>query len=157
MLPKPNLVLVQKSLPIGSPIATVFGFMSNHENYARWFPGVVAIRSPDDLPHGTVGKIYDETLALPAGRLRTISIQVLESHAPVSFVMQADFAPLHPRTEIRLVEKSADETILNWTFVSRSQSTIGRFLLRALARKPLERRSAAGLRKLKKLLEEESR
>jgi uncharacterized protein YndB with AHSA1/START domain len=151
---KPNLLLVDKALSINSPIATVFAFLSNHENYIRWFPGVVAIASHDQLPHGTVGKVYHETLKLPTGRNRTITIEVLESQPPVMFVMEADFAPLHPRTEIRLAKQSADETILTWRFLSRSQSSIARFLIRSLVKKMVVRQSGVGMRQLKIILEE---
>ena len=153
MSKKLNVVLVDKTLLISSPIATVFAFLSNHENYVLWFPGVVAIVSPDDLPHGTVGKTYNETLRLPSGRNRTISIEVVECQAPIRFVMEADFAPLHPRTEIWLEAKSGHETSLNWKFFSRSQSPTGRFLIRTLLKKMLMRQSEAGLLKLKKILE----
>ena len=151
---KPSLVLVDATLSIGSPIATVFEMLSNHENYKRWFPGVVAIVSHDGIPHGTVGKIYKETLKLPTGRDRTIRIEVLECQPPAIFAMEAEFAPLHPRTEIRLTARSPDETIVNWKFFSRSQSAIGRFLIRALVKGPLARQSAAGLLRLKQILED---
>jgi uncharacterized protein YndB with AHSA1/START domain len=157
MTNKQNLILVDKTLLIASPIATVFQFLSNHENYIRWFPGVVAIASADDLPDGTVGKIYNETLRLPTGRNRTISIEVLESRAPSLFVLEADFTPLHPRTEIWLEVKSAEETTLNWRFSSRSQSAIGRFMIRMFVKKLLIRQSEVGLLQLKKILEEHAR
>lgn len=150
---KPNLVLVDQTLSIDCPTEDVFAFLSNHENYIRWFPGVIAIGSHDGLSHGEVGKIYNETLNMPTGRTRTISIEVLESQPPTSFVMQADFAPLHPRTEIRLRAEAADLTILNWKFLSRSQSAVGRLLISTLVRKTVERQCKAGLLELKQILE----
>lgn len=156
MSAKPNMILVEKVLTIKSPIATVFRFLSNHENYLRWFPRVVALESVDGLPHGTVGKIYQETLRMPTGRNRTIDIEVVESQSPGLFVMEGVLPPLHPRTEIRLLAKSRDETVLNWTFYSRSQSAIGRFLIRALIKKAVVRQSETGFRKLKHILEQES-
>jgi len=150
---KPNLTLVDETLSIKSPITTVFGFLSDHENYIRWFPGVVSVTSHDDLPHGAVGKIYSEALRMPTGRTRTISIEVLESQPPTLFVMQADFALLHPRTEIRLRSETPDETVVNWKFFSRSQSAIGRLLIGTLVRKSLARRSEMGLLELKRILE----
>lgn len=155
MRKKPNIILVDKTLSIDSPIATVFGFLSNHENYIKWFPGVVAIESSDNLPHGTVGKIYAEILRMPTGRNRTIAIRVQESQPPVLFVMEASFAPLHPRTEIQLSEKSENETILSWRFLSRSQSLVGRLLIRILVKNKLARQSEAGLLTLKEMLEED--
>lgn len=154
---KPIITLADKTLSIRSPIANVFTFLSNHENYIRWFPGVIAIESADKLPHGRVGKIYRETLRLPTGRNRLIDIEVIDSQPPNLFVMEGAFAPLHPRTELRLVAESAEETVLNWRFFSRSQSAIGRFIIPTLVRKTLERQSEVGLLQLKTILEQEAR
>ncbi len=150
-------MVVDQTLLIRRPIETVFAFLSDHENYARWFPGVVAIGSDDGLPHGTVGKIYAETLRLPTGRRRTLAIEVMACRPPTWFVMQADFPPLHPRTEIRLTAGAEGETRLNWKFLSRSRSTIGRLLIRALVGKSLERQGKRGLLQLKRILESDAR
>ena len=157
MSKKPNVPLVDKILLINSPIANVFEFLSNHENYIRWFPGVIAIESANSLPHGTVGKIYTETIRLPTGRNRLIAIEVVESRSPDLFTTEGTFAPVHPRMEVRLLEKSTEETVMSWRFFSRSQSVIGRFLIRALVKRTLARQSNAGLLRLKNILEEQAR
>lgn len=99
---KPYIPLVDKTLLIKRPMAHVFEFLANHENYIKWFPGVVAIAAADKLPHGTVGKVYKETLRLPTGRHRRIAIKVVESRFPALFITEGTFAPVHPRMEIRL-------------------------------------------------------
>lgn len=151
---KPNMTLVDKTLSIDRPIANVFEFLSNHENYVRWFPGVITIESVDNLPHGTVGKIYNETLRLPTGRNRQIAIEVVESRSPGLFITEGAFAPVHPRMEVRLSEASAEQTVLSWRFLSRSQSIIGRFLIGILVKKTLARQSEIGLLRLKNILED---
>ena len=150
---KPNMTLVDKTLSIDCPIANVFEFLSNHENYVRWFPGVITVESVDDLPHGTVGKIYSEILRLPTGRNRQMAIEVVESRSPGLFVTEGALAPLYPRMEVRLSDVSAKQTVLSWRFLSRSQSIIGRFLIRILVKKTLTRQSEIGLLRLKNILE----
>jgi uncharacterized membrane protein len=157
MAQKTNIVLVDKILAIDAPISSVFAFLSNHENYIRWFPGVVSVESGDALPHGTVGKTYNETLRLPTGRNRLISIEVKESVPSALFAMEAVFPPLHPRTEIRLTEHWPRKTTLSWRFLSRSQSGLGRLLIGTLLKKAVARQSEAGLLRLKEILEQEAR
>jgi len=151
---KPNMSLVDETLTINRPILEVFDFLSNHENYALWFPDVVSITSVNDLPHGSVGKVYSELLKLPAGRSRNITIEVVESRSPAVFITEGNFPPLHPRLEVRLFEKSARESILNWKFYSRSQSAFGRLIVGALIKKSVVKQSERGLKRLKILLEE---
>jgi hypothetical protein len=150
---KPNMGLVDKTVSINRSIATVFEFLSNHENYIRWFPQVVAIQAVDNLPHGTVGKIYQETLRLPTGRNQKITIKVVESRSPDLFITEGTFAPVHPRMEIRLSATSAQETAVSLKFFSRSQSSVGRFLIATFVRKVFVRQSDIGLRQLKNVLE----
>ena len=153
MSSKPNIILADETVSIASPISNVFAFLSNHENYIRWYPGVMAVTSVDGLPQGTVGKVYKETLRLPSGRHRAFDIKVVESRTPDLFVTEGTLAPLHPRMEMRLTAKSAHETVLNLKFFSRNQSIMGRFLIGALVRRIVRRQSQVGLRKLKSLLE----
>ena len=153
MSTKPNMPLVDATLTINRPVIEVFDFLSNHENYALWFPDVVSIVSVNDLPHGSVGKVYSEVIKLPTGR-RHITIDVVESRSPAVFVTEGNFPPLHPRMEVRLFEKSARESILNWKFYSRSQSAFGRLIVAALMKKSVAKQSARGLKRLKNLLEE---
>ena len=154
MSTKPNMPLVDETLTINRPILEVFNFLSNHENYALWFPDVVSITSVNDLPHGSVGKVYSELLKLPAGRSRNITIEVVESRSPAVFITEGNFPPLHPRMEVRLFEKSAQESILNWKFYSRSQSAFGRLIVGALIKKSVVKQSERGLKRLKIFLEE---
>ena len=154
MSTKPNMPLVDATLTIDRPILEVFDFLSNHENYALWFPDVVSITSVNDLPHGSVGKVYSELLKLPAGRSRNITIEVVESRSPAVFITEGNFPPLHPRMEVRLFEKSARESILNWKFYSRSQSAFGRLIVGALIKKSVVKQSERGLKRLKIFLEE---
>jgi hypothetical protein len=153
MSSKPNILLADEIVSIANPISTVFAFLSNHENYSRWYPGALAVTSSDGLPPGTVGKVYQETLRLPSGRERVFDVKVVDSQAPDLFMTEGTLAPLHPRMEMRLTAMSAAETVLNLKFFSRNQSVLGQFLIGALVRRVVQRQSQAGLRRLKSLLE----
>lgn len=148
-----NITLADETLSIASPISTVFAFLSNHENYIAWYPGVVSVTAADRLPPGTVGKVYNETLRLPSGRHRAFDITVVESRAPELFMTEGTLAPIHPRMEMRLTATSAQETTLNLKFLSRNPSALGRLLIRALVARAVRRQSKVGLLKLKSLLE----
>ncbi len=54
------------------------------------------------------------------------------------------------------MKTSDNETVLRWQFFSRSQSDIGRLLIRALVKKSLRRQSDIGLTQLKTILEQQA-
>ncbi len=156
MSKKFNTSLASKTVSINRSIVSVFEFLSNHENYIQWFPQVVSIEAADNLPHGTVGKIYKETLLLPNKRHKSMTIQVIESESPVLFITEGNFKPIHPRMEIRLSASSAQVTVVNLKFFSRNQSLIGRLLIPIFLKKIFARQSELGLRKLKDSLEKQT-
>ncbi len=145
--PEP-MILFDHTIATSTPVEAVFAFVSNHQNYALWFPGVIGIRSDDSLPHGTVGKTYRETIRLPPGREKCIAIPVVESVPPARFVTEGRFPPLHPRMEMTL-ERSADGgTSLRWCFMSRNRSRLGRMLIGLAIRPMLRKRSRIAARQL---------
>lgn len=150
---KPNIPLVDETVSINCPISKVFEFVSDHENYIRWYPNVVAVMSADGLAPGAVGKVYNEILSLPSGRRRAFDIRVVEAQAPGLFATEGTLAPLHPRMEMRLSAKSTAETELNLRFFSRSQSAIGRLLIGALGPRAIKPQTQSALLKLKSILE----
>jgi hypothetical protein len=150
---KPNIPLVDETLSINCPISKVYEFISDHENYIRWYPGVLAVTSADDLPPGTVGKVYNEILRLPSGRRRSFDIQVMESRAPDLFATEGTLALIHPRMEVRLTATSGTETTLNLRFFSRNQSALGRLLIGTLGPRTIRPQTRSALLKLKSTLE----
>ena len=153
MQQKPNMPLVDETLVINRPISEVFAFVSDHENYVRWYADAEAVTSTDGLPPGTVGKIYSETLRLPTGRRRVFDIRVMDVQAPGLFATEAAFSPLHPRMEMRLTAKSKAETELNLRFFSRNQSALGRLLIGALIPRTMRKQMRSALLKLKSILD----
>ncbi|MEH6791622.1 SRPBCC family protein [Parasphingorhabdus sp.] len=156
MATKPYIQLADHRVLIEAPITSVFDFLANHENYALWYPNVISIISANPLPHGHVGKIYQEDIRLPTRRVQQINITVVESRSPNLFVTEGDFVPLHPRMEVHLSEQASGETMLHWRFYSRSQSTIGRWLIPLLLGKTLQRDSGIGLARMKAIVESEA-
>ncbi len=150
---KPNLILLDRTLTINRSIDYVFDFISNHENYAKWYPGVISVRASNELPHGIVAKQYEEVLRLPTGRNRKIRIEVVEAKSPVLFVTEGEFPPLHPRMTFGLSADGDTTTQIRWTFESRSQSLFGRFVVNTLLRPAMLKQSAVASRNLKSILE----
>jgi hypothetical protein len=153
MKTKPNIPLVDETMSINCPISKVYEFISDHENYIRWYPGVLAVTSADGLPPGTVGKVYNEILRLPSGRRRSFDIRVMESRAPDLFATEGTLAPIHPRMEMRLMAKSGNETALNLRFFSRNQSALGRLLIGTFGPRTIRPQTRSALLKLKSILE----
>ena len=153
MQQKPNIPLVDETISINRPIAEVFAFVSDHENYVRWYADAEAVTSTDGLPPGTVGKVYSETLRLPTGRRRVFDIRVMDVRAPGLFVTEGTLSPLHPRMEMRLTAKSKAETELNLRFFSRNQSALGRLLIGALIPRAMRKQAQSALFKLKSILD----
>ncbi len=145
--PEP-LILFDHTIATPAQVEAVFAFVSNHQNYALWFPGVIEIHSDDSLPHGTVGKTYQETVRLPSGRQKLITIPVVESVPDRRFVTEGRFPPLHPRMEMTLQPAADGGTVLRWRFMSRNRSLIGRMLIRLLVRPALTGRSRVAARQL---------
>ena len=152
MQQKPNLLLVDETIVINRPVSEVFAFVSDHENYVRWYADAETVTSTDGLPPGTVGKVYSETLRLPAGRRRAFDIRVMDVQAPGLFATEGAFSPLYPRMEVRLAAQSKADSLLNLRFFSRNQSTIGRLLIGVLASRVMRPKVRAALLKLESIL-----
>lgn len=154
MINKANLLLFDQTLTIDRPIADVFEYVSNHENYANWYPGVVSVETANDGAPASKGKAYNEVIRMPTGRNRPIRIEVIEANPPNLFMTEGAFSPLHPRMEFHLTPFSTTATLLNLVFFSRNQSSLGRLTVKTLFGGALKKRSETGLRRLKSILEE---
>lgn len=152
------MILANQTITINRPMDEVFAFVSNHENYARWFPGVGAPRSADALPHGAVGKRYQEPVSVPGRGTREMVIEVVDASPPHGFATESAIGPFETRMDIAFEESGGEsgaaETLMRQTFSCRNRSPIRRFLFRAIAGSRIRRGSAQGLATLKRLLEE---
>lgn len=153
MSSRPSLVLIDRTIIVRRPIDETFAFTANHENYALWFPDVISVVSKTAEPHGTVGKVYVETLRMPTGRVRQIEIPVVECDPPNQLATEAEFAPLQPRMEFRLRDLGDGRTEIRWLFSSRARSLLVRFLVKRLFARTMSEKGAVASSRLKELLE----
>jgi uncharacterized protein YndB with AHSA1/START domain len=150
---KAPLVLIDRTILIDRPITGVFDFVANHENYALWFPEVISVWSITSEAHGVIGKSYGETVRLPGGRTSTMTIRVVDSHAPVRFVTEGAFPPLQPTMAFHLERVTETSTRARWVFASRARSGLVRWLVKRLIGKTVAVRAAIALPRLKALIE----
>lgn len=155
MISKKPLLLTHRTAHVRQPVDAVFTFVSNHENYKRWYPGIESVTSADDAPHGAPGKTYLETLQMPGGRLKTISIVTVTSDAPRLFMTEGDFPALMPRMTFELEPSEDGGTRIDWKFHSRHTSPARRLLARLVFRPLLKRQTAQAMASLTSVLEQE--
>jgi uncharacterized protein YndB with AHSA1/START domain len=130
----------------------VFRFAADLAHFPEWFPGVVAVRPLDAAPAATVGKRYGETLALPFGRTRQVTIEVVEAQPDRRLVTQAAFPLLLPRMEMGFEDADGGACLLEWRMFSRNTATLPRWTVVPLARRTLQRRADMAMGRLRQLL-----
>lgn len=142
-------LLAEAQTTIDRPVADTYDYTKNLDHFAEWFPGVVAIASKDGSAHGTVGKTYLETVAVPFRGTREIAITVVEAEPDRRLVTEGAFKPLLPRMEITFNEDDRGMCRVHWRMFSRNQALLPRVLLLPLARRVMAKRARAGMLKLK--------
>ena len=141
------------SIMIARPLPEVFAYAIALERFGAWFPGVRAIAAANELAPSQPGKRYLETVSLPFRGLRRILITVVAAEPDRFFATEGALTPLLPRMEMRFAAEGDIGTRLDWQMLSRSGSRGVRLLLLPLARRVMQPRAEAGLRRLKALLE----
>lgn len=150
-------LLAENTVPIQRPALAVFEYVSNMENFAEWFPGVVAIQSSNAMHHGQPGKQYRETVSVPLRGTRQITLEVREVRGPLFFATEGRFAPLMPRMELSLQETDAHSCQFTYRVFSRNGQPVVKYLLHPLARRVMGKRAAVGVGALKQRLEQAGR
>ncbi|MFC3153242.1 SRPBCC family protein [Litoribrevibacter euphylliae] len=140
--------LAKVSTTISAPVAAVFDYVTNMENYGEWFPGVVAIKSGNNLPHARVGKTYLETLQLPGGE-HELSIDVVQSEALSLFLTQGDLEGILPQMTMRFSEEQEGVCTFDLQYHSRNSSLSEESEIITALRKDLVERAAVALVNLK--------
>ncbi|OUS38690.1 hypothetical protein A9R01_02985 ['Osedax' symbiont bacterium Rs2_46_30_T18] len=144
--------LAKTTVAIAAPVGTVFNYVTNMENYIDWFPGVVAIRSANNLAHGIVGKKYLETLSLPEGDVE-MEIKVHRSEINKLFLMQGNLTGLLTQMTVRFTADEKNNCNLSLQYHSRNpELTCTSDMIIAL-REDLAVRAEQGVTRLKALLE----
>jgi uncharacterized protein YndB with AHSA1/START domain len=144
--------LVNKEIMINANVCSVFAFVTNMENYGKWFPGVIAMQAGNDLAHAQVGKQYLETVNFPDGEAQLL-IEVKAAELNRRFVTQSDsFAKLLPQMTVTFSDFDG-QCLLHWHFASRNPDLkqTDEFVVSIM--QDLNERAEIGLNKLKVLLE----
>jgi len=142
------------SIRIKASIHDVFDFVVNMENYKQWFPGVIDIKSHNDLPHGAIGKTYNEMVKIPfIGKKETI-IEVMKAEGNKQFITAANLPPLWPQMHISFSKNQNHTTRLTCTFNSRSKNRFFILLFLPFIKQDMQARANAGVLHLKKILEQ---
>ena len=145
--------LAQQTITINAPSSQVFNFVSNMENYKNWFPGVINITSANNLPHGTVGKQYKETLLMPDGESELL-IKVVNITKNSKFQTQGDLAGVLPQMTIAFRELACQVCEINLQYHSRSQNLDESDDLIVTLQSDLDARSHTALITLKSMMED---
>ncbi|MDP1629947.1 MAG: SRPBCC family protein [Caulobacter sp.] len=145
--------LIDETVVIQAPPASVYAYVANHEHYQRWYPGVQAVAALDDMPHGSPGKVYRETLEIAPGRTADMTIRVVLAAPDSRFVTESELGRWLTRMDIEFSPAGTGGTRLTWRFHLRNKPLLPNLLFRLSAAPAMKRRTRAGLARLKSILE----
>lgn len=146
-------LLASTSAVVECPRALVFDYATDLTHFAQWFPGVLEVKSRDELAHATVGKEYEETVLLPGRARQAITLRVAEAEPPRKFVTEGALPLLLPRMEIEFEDAGPHACRLHWRMFSRNTSLAARWTVLPLARLGMQKRADAAMRRLKRVLD----
>ncbi len=147
--------LAQGTTIINAKVNTVFKYVSNMENYKTWFPGVVEVRSFNELAHGTQGKQYRETLNLNGGQGQLI-IEVKQCKLNELFLTQGDLPGILPQMTIRFLATQDNACEMNLQYHGRAIELAHNKNLQEMLQQDLHIRTQKGLAQLKQLMEKQA-
>jgi reticulon-4-interacting protein 1, mitochondrial len=146
--------ILRASVEINCSARDLYEFLKNFENYEKWFPGIVQMRSADDLPHGTVGKRYNEIAWVPPGKEEQITVEVVKAESEHHLAIHASLEPFKPRFDYRVEAISPHAVRFHWLCRARGRS-LKAFLARPIMRKVLRPRLALAMQRLKAVMEQD--
>lgn len=146
-------LLAHSAVCIACSRQRAFDYAADLQNFAEWFPGVIAIKADNDLSFSAVGKQYRETIALPLRGKRSVLIRVTDVAAPCRLVTEGALPTLLPRMEIEFRDTGPDSCEVSWRMLSRHSGGLLRWTVLPLARRVMVKRAQAGMRRLKARLE----
>ena len=146
-------LLAQTKIHLNCESGALFSYVTNMENYCKWFPGVVSVTSADKLDHATPGKAYEETLRID-GRDATLTIEVKRVVANTLFYTEGNLQPLLPAMEMKLADDvTTKATIFELSYFSRNDDLFGEKEIIHSVQEDLRLRSQQGLSNLKAIME----
>lgn len=146
-------LLAEVVVTVACSRAKAFDYAADLENFLHWFPGVSTITATDELPMSTRGKKYTETVSVPLGGTRSVTIQVIEATAPNRIVTHGDMRPILPRMEMEFVQTGQNDCEVHWRMMSRNENRLATCTVLPVAGRVMRRRAQVGLRNLKRQLE----
>jgi carbon monoxide dehydrogenase subunit G len=147
------IILTENKIDINRSISEVFKFVVNMENYGKWFPKVIEIKSENNLEHGVVGKKYIEIVKDPFKGNVQIIIEVKKIEKDTLFITEGDYAPLLPKMSVHFTKTANGGTTLTWSMASRTENVFIRIFLIPIAKIVMRTRAKIGIINLKKILE----
>jgi len=147
--------LAQGMTIINAKVETVFKYVSNMENYKTWFPGVVEVRSFNELAHGTQGKQYQETLNLN-GEQGQLIIEVNQCKPNELFLTQGNLPGILPQMTIRFLTTQENTCEMNLQYHGRASELAQNKNLQEMLQQDLHSRTQQGLTRLKQLMENQA-
>lgn len=145
--------LAKTSIAIAAPTDVVFKYISNMENYKHWFPGVVDIKSANNLDHGMVGKKYVETLSLPSGDSELV-IEVNQCDINRLFLTKGNLAGILPQMTITFSVDEDKRCEVGLQYHSRNSELTETSDIIIALREDLDIRAKKGLARLKEVMEQ---
>lgn len=149
------MLLVDETIAVNAEPEEIYTWVSNHENYQRWYPGVASVEALDSLPHGTAGKAYLERLDVGRTQPVEMVIRVVETVETKRFVTESELGRWLTRMEVDLVPFPSGSVRVRWRFRLRNRLSLAQLVFRVVAGPRLRLRSKQGLSKLKRLIETE--
>lgn len=145
-------LLAQEKIDINANAADVFSFISDLENFGRWFPGVVDIQSEQRNADNVVGKTYIETVKIPVTGKQKIHITVKEREEHF-IATEGRFKPLMPRMEMRVEPIDDSRCHMSWSMFSRNESAVFSWVVLPIFRWVMNKRAKVAVGQLKGMLE----
>lgn len=146
-------LIASMNLTVDRPIAEVFDYVSDMENFGDWFPGVISVASKDETAHRQVGKVYIEKVRKPLGGEVDIPLAVVSCKMNEEFQTEGKYPPIWPRMTVRFAKTPDDATRISWRMESRNDGLWFRLTLLPLVRRIMHRRAGIASRRLKAVLE----
>jgi carbon monoxide dehydrogenase subunit G len=147
--------LAKTSITIAAPIDAVFKYVSNMENYKDWFPGVVDIKSSNNLTHGEVGKKYVEILSLPSGDVE-LEIEVDQSDINRLFLMKGNLPELLTQMTVAFSVNEEKKCEVNLQYHARNPELTPASDIVIALKEDLSVRANKGVAALKAIMEQRS-
>jgi len=144
--------LAKTSITIAAPVADVFKYVSNMENYKQWFPDVSQITSANTLEHAVVGKKYKEMLSMPGGEVE-LEIEVDCCDVNELFLTKGNLEGVLPQMTVTFSVNQDQSCQMNLQYHSRNPALTSTCDIVIALKENLNHRAKIGVANLKSILE----